>query len=485
MKRLSDCLYVSLLCVALAFTSCSSWEEPAGVSEQIPAIFPDYADVTVPCNIAPLNFMVEGAGKIQAVLMLEGSELMRASGKEGVIEFPMKKWQTVLSEAKGRDLAVLVSLWSPEYPEGMSYSPFYIHVAEEQIDGWVAYRLIEPGYVGWRQLGLYQRELSSFHESAIITNRKTTTTCLNCHEFPSYSPESMMFHARGANGGTIVYDEGKLQKIDFTTIGLKKNVTYPSWHPQGRYIAFSANFTRQIFYVEGRQQVEVFDTSSDLLVYDVKTGEAVTDPRFATPESLETFPTWSPDGKYLYFASHSADSVVTTFFPDMQYDLLRVAFDAESKTFGQEVDTLYNARVMGGSVSHPRVSPDGRYLVYTLSDYGTFPIRHDEADLKMLDLETMEHVDISMWNDPESADSYHVWSSNGRWMVFGSRRLDGRYTRLFIAYLDKEGRPCKPFLLPQEDPRHNVWRLRSYNKPELINGKVSLPRNAEDMFVEE
>ena len=97
----------------------------------------------------------------------------------------------------------------------------------------------------------------------------------------------------------------------------------------------------------------------------------------------------------------------------------------------------------------------------------------------------MEQVDISMWNDPESADSYHVWSSNGRWMVFGSRRLDGRYTRLFIAYLDKEGRPCKPFLLPQEDPRHNVWRLRSYNKPELINGKVSLPGNAEDMFVEE
>ena len=59
--------------------------------------------------------------------------------------------------------------------------------------------------------------------------------------------------------------------------------------------------------------------------------------------------------------------------------------------------------------------------------------------------------------------------------MFGSRRLDGRYTRLYIAYMGEDGKPCKPFLLPQEDPRYNMWRLKSYNIPEFIDGAVELP----------
>ena len=63
--------------------------------------------------------------------------------------------------------------------------------------------------------------------------------------------------------------------------------------------------------------------------------------------------------------------------------------------------------------------------------------------------------------------------------------MDGRYTRLMIAYMDKDGKPHKPFLLPQEDPRHNTWRLRSYNVPEFIKDKVSLPKEAEKIFCPE
>jgi hypothetical protein len=103
----------------------------------------------------------------------------------------------------------------------------------------------------------------------------------------------------------------------------------------------------------------------------------------------------------------------------------------------------------------------------------------------MMDLTTMKDVDISIWNDDATADSFHNWSSNGRWAVFGSRRVDGRYTRLMIAYMDKDGKPHKPFLLPQEDPRHNTWRLRSYNVPEFIKDKVSLPKEAEKIFCPE
>ena len=481
-------LYMKIALLAglmILCAGCRSWQTPEASSDSLPVMFPDYSGVTVPANIAPMNFMVEDAAAVQAEFRVNGREYAAVRGKDGVIAIPAKKWAEILSYGKGGTVSVEVSVWNSDFPEGVRYKPFQINIAEEQIDPWIAYRLIEPGYMGWRQLGIYQREMSSFEESAIVTNRESNTTCLNCHNFPSYSSESMMFHARGANGGTILYKDGKLTKIDFKSIGPKKNTTYPAWHPEGRFIAFSSNTTHQIFLAEGNKPIEVFDSASDLVLYDIQTGEVITDPRFMTKENMESFPAWSPDGRYLYFVSAEDVKLDVKFSPAARYHLLRVPFDPQTRTLGEQIDTLYNAYDRGGSISYPRISPDGRYLLYTWSEYGTFPIWHDEADMKMMDLLTMEDVDISVWNDPAHADSYHSWSSDGRWVMFASRRLDGRYTRVYIAYLSEEGVPGKPFLLPQEDPRHNMWRLKSYNVPEFIDGKVALPEEAADLFYSE
>ena len=72
-------------------------------------------------------------------------------------------------------------------------------------------------------------------------------------------------------------------------------------------------------------------------------------------------------------------------------------------------------------------------------------------------------------NDTES---YHSWSSNGKWVVFSSRRADSRYTRLYIAHFDGQGHFSKPFMLPQKDPDFDTYRLYSYNLPEFVGGKV-------------
>ena len=471
------------LCFLTAFAvSCSSWMDPKSVLEVEPTIFPDYNDVTVPCNIAPMNFMVDGAERIQTVISVDGQEKVRVIGKDGIVNIPIKEWRTLLEQNSGRSLEFQVSVWSDEYPAGAAYRPFTINVADDEIDPWISYRLIEPGYIGWRQVGIYQRDVTSFEECEIVTNRESNTTCINCHNFPSYSPESMMFHARGSNGGTVLYNDGKLKKIDFKSIGPKKNTTYPAWHPGGRYIAFSANSTYQFFYGEGETPIEVYDTASDLVLYDISTGKVLTDPRFMTEESLETFPSWSPDGKYLYYAAAPQKNLPDEI-KDMHYSICRVLFDSATGTFGPDVETVYDAGAQGGSASYPRISSDGSYLLYTWSEYGTFPVWHKEADLGMIDLDSMESVDISMWNDETEADSYHSWSSNGRWTVFGSRRHDGRYTRLYIAYFDEDGVPHKPFLLPQENPLHNAWRMKSFNVPEFTSGKVELPKEAADLFL--
>lgn len=114
-------------------------------------------------------------------------------------------------------------------------------------------------------------------------------------------------------------------------------------------------------------------------------------------------------------------------------------------------------------------------LLCTTTSYGTFPIWHKDADLCMFDLSTGEQISTEQANSPDT-DSYHSWSSNSRWVVFSSRRLDGLYTRPFIAHVDEGGVLSKPFLLPQQSTNYYTLLTKSYNIPEFIKGKVKTNR---------
>ena len=111
-------------------------------------------------------------------------------------------------------------------------------------------------------------------------------------------------------------------------------------------------------------------------------------------------------------------------------------------------------------------------MLFTWTQCGTFPIHHKEADLRLVDIGGGFAVldDIGDINSGD-VDSYHSWSSSGKWVVLSSKRIDGRYTRLFLSHWDGR-RFSKPMLLPQRDPEHNVQRLYSYNIPEFIKGPV-------------
>lgn len=189
---------------------------------------------------------------------------------------------------------------------------------------------------------------------------------------------------------------------------------------------------------------------------------------------METFPCWSPEGEFLYFSRTIADA--TTPFDSIRYDLYRIAFDPELEQFG-EVEALFIASDQEQSASFPRISPDGKYLLCTLHDYGTFPIWHKEADLSLINLSTGEAM-VQEEVNSEDTDSYHTWAQNSRWIVFSSRRGDGRYTKLFISYLNQAGQFQKAFLLPQKDPGMYNSFFYSYNRPELITGSIEVnPRS--------
>ena len=188
-------------------------------------------------------------------------------------------------------------------------------------------------------------------------------------------------------------------------------------------------------------------------------------------KAFETFPTFSPDGRTLYFCTAEARSMPHEY-SEVKYNLCSIAFDPVTRSFGSKIDTLYNVRENGKSVSFPRVSPDGKFLLFTLSGYGNFSIWHKDADLYLLDIESGFFHPLLNANSTDT-ESYHSWSSNNRWIVFSSRRIDGLYTRPYFAYIDESGNASKPFLLPQEDTDFYHRFMKSYNIPEFITGKVS------------
>ena len=437
-----------------------------------PPIYPDYCGVTIPCNIAPMNFSLETAcDKVDVQVKGGRSGSLHVRGKE--VLFVPSKWQALLAQNVGDTLHFTVCTRDKE--GWVQYDAFPMLVTADSIPYGVAYRKIAPGYEVYSHMGIYERSLADYRERPLLENTQVPGMCLNCHTLHRTNPSRLSLHIRGKHGATLMQCDGQHELLNTKTDSTLSACVYPYWHPSGEYIAYSVNNTRQSFHTVREERIEVFDLASDVVVYHPATHRLLRSPLLQRSESFETFPVFSADGRKLYFCSSEAREIPSGY-QDIHYDLCSIDFNPATGAFGQQVDTLLKVSTQGKSISFPRPSYDGRYLVYTLSDYGNFSIWHKEADLWLLDLMQGTTRPLSEVNSDDT-ESFHNWSADSRWMVFSSRRGNELYTRLYFTHMDETGHFSKPFLMPQKRPwEYEDENIYSYNVPDFTSTPIQLDR---------
>ncbi len=466
----------SVMVTLVVLCSCAQEVPESGVAIAAPPrITPDYADVVIPPNIAPLNFAIDepGGRYFARIHSLSGTPVEVAS-TTGKIIIPPEPWKALLSENAGQDLQIDVYV-KTEAGTWNRYQTIINHIATEPIDSHLVYRYMMPSSYFPKQMRICQRDLESFGEDIVLDTKSFENGCAHCHTFVGNDPDKILIGIRSTSfpSATVYAHDGVVEKIS-------AKFGYTAWHPSGKIATYSVNKVRQFYHTARREIHDVVDLDSAIFYYDVAAQTIKKAAALADKQRLETYPAWTPDGKYLYFCSApllwtDMETVPPQHYDEVRYDLMRISYDVETDTWGT-LETVLSAAKTGQSLLLPRVSPDGRFLLFCMSRYGCFPIYQPTSDLYLMDLKTGKYEKAPINSD--YADAWHSFSSNSRWAVFSSKRLGGLFTRPFISYLDADGQMHKPFVLPQEDPRFYDSNHYVYSVPELITRPVAVETEA-------
>ena len=150
--------------ILLALAACRGGDADTAVdgSEGPLVIYPDYKEVTVPANIAPLNYRyaMKGVRKASTTFSLGG----RSVTIRGVaVKWPLRKWKAFLADAAGQTIRVEASALVDGRPVTDAWS---IQVSEDRLDAYLTYRLIEPAYQMYNEVSIMERCVEDFRETA-------------------------------------------------------------------------------------------------------------------------------------------------------------------------------------------------------------------------------------------------------------------------------------------------------------------------------
>jgi len=186
------------------------------------------------------------------------------------------------------------------------------------------------------------------------------------------------------------------------------------------------------------------------------------DPRFVQMGAV-----WSPDGRYLVFArAHAVDpespgAPPARFANDpnelpMQYDLYRIPFRDGS---GGAPEPVAGASRNDMSNSFPKISPDGRWIVFVKARNGLLM----RPDSQLYIVPVTGGQARRMRANTSLMNSWHSFSPNGRWLVFSSKSRSP-YTQMYLTHLDEDGNDSPPIRI-----ENSTAGNRAVNIPEFVN----------------
>ncbi len=329
------------------------------------------------------------------------------------------------------------------------------------------------------------RDVSKPESRVLLENMPT---CANCHSF-SRDGSTLGMDLDGPDNDKGLYALTPVQKQ--MRIGTEDEISWTSFKgelggqlregfmsqvsPNGHYVVttvrppgFSAS---QFYYVanfEDYRFLQVFYPTRGILVWydrELKTLKPL--PGADDPNMVQANSTWSPDGKYLVFVRATAKSPVptdgkmATYATDpaetpIQYDLYRIPFN-DGK--GGRPERIVGASQNGMSNSFPKISPDGRWIVFVQAHNGLLM----RPDSKLYIVPAAGGQARQLKCNTSLMNSWHSFSPNGHWLVFSSKSRTP-YTQMFLTHIDSDGNDSPAILI-----ENSTAANRAVNIPEFVN----------------
>jgi Flp pilus assembly protein TadD len=210
-----------------------------------------------------------------------------------------------------------------------------------------------------------------------------------------------------------------------------------------------------------------YPTRGILAYYSQETGKLRPLPGADDPRYVQGSAFWSPDGKYLIFSRAEARDPYPPGRPapafandpnetQIQYDLYRIPFHDGQ---GGVAERIAGASENGKSNNFPKVSPDGRWIVFV--ECGNGLLMRPDSQLYIVPFgggtARLLHSNTRLMN------SWHSFSPNGRWLVFSSKARSA-YTQMYLTHIDENGEDS-PAILVENSTAAN----RAVNIPEFVN----------------